>query len=163
MEEEKSELFRSALNKIFGQWTAMRYAMETGTAGNFNISNQKKSDLIEETLIYLKEGQNEEYIGDLLFHRMDEDFNISIEDSSESVIAEMAYKIYRQIFIMNDFNISIPELVGGSFIVETSEGEDGGCCSEEESCDCHRETERAMSHKPPKTVVDEDGWTTVRK
>jgi hypothetical protein len=151
-----------AIDRVFSQWTVLRFAVEQGTAGNPRVCMERRNDLLLETIEYLQKGADEAFIADLLFGRIEEDFFVTIEDESDRVVARMICELYHRIIVLGDLaaakavpvfnNDPSKPLFQGDF--------SSSSCSEDEADECPT---LATSNAPRRQEPDEDGWFTVPK
>ena len=162
------ETLKVAIERVFSQWTALKFVMEHGTAGNFQVCKQLHDELVLETMEYLIKGADESFISDLLFGRVEEDFMVSIEDESDRVVARLVCEIHHRIYRLGDLNVlaSIPVITpkAGASVIQGEGLSDTDGSSDGEDV--------AMDSEDPPTLVpkaqqrpqaDEDGWFTVPK
>ena len=163
---QKTEALTIAVNRVFANWTALQFAIESGACGNFKVSSEKKQCLVEETLEYLIQGKSEIQLSDLLFARLEEDFFLSLEDESDALVARLLCDLRNRI-ASGDLNaaLSVPEISNAQRFVLP----EGACLSDQEDSDdmTDSSSDEQMSDvkmdkvTKAKPVVDEDGWTTM--
>ena len=154
------EILKLAVERVFSQWTALKFAIEQGTAGNFHVCKQLHDELVLETMEYLEKGADESFIADLLFGRVEEDFLVSLEDESDRVVARLICEIYQRIKL-GDLNVlnALPVISPKPGQTSVLQG-DGVSDSSDDDMDTD-DTPPALVTRPQKPQPDDDGWSTI--
>ena len=162
------ETLKLAVERVFSQWTALKLAVEQGTAGNFHVSKQLHDDLVLETIDYLNRGADESFIADLLFGRLDEDFMVCVEDESDRVVARVICELHHRITKMGDLNVLAAITLNPAMLSTNACVLEGDFSDDDDEMDTDEapdlmNTGQAGQHQSDRPQADVDGWFTVAK
>uniref|UniRef100_A0A3B0MSR0 Pre-rRNA-processing protein TSR2, putative n=1 Tax=Theileria annulata TaxID=5874 RepID=A0A3B0MSR0_THEAN len=154
-----SQIFSTACKKVLDCWTALNLAVENNWGGD--DSELKKELLVRnviefclESIEFMNKEIYSDQIEDIIVDKIDEYFNVTLEDGSEIEIASILVKLHLTCS-NNDFTYA-------NELINNLKKCSNPCISgNDESSEEEKPEKLKGSSRGPKTVRDEEGWTTI--
>ena len=157
------DAFAAVADRVLSNWTALKFAVEHGTAGNPRETATLKNELLEDVVdqCCAKPGDAAQ-LAELLGYLLETNFHVSLEDSSENEVAGILCELYRRIVLLGDLTAAqcIPQISHSNAFKfpEGCEYDSDSGSDEDDGSDVEMTVTRAEKPQP-----DADGWTVFRK